>query len=95
MELQKAERFINKPTGEMASSEMWSFFFEYLTNKSKREKMKGIIPQGKPCTSRREPTVQQRLSAARPRGIEPFDDCARSVMPEQARSRLSLRLSNK
>ena len=35
MELQKAERFINKPTGEMASSEMWSFFFEYLTNKSK------------------------------------------------------------
>jgi len=31
----------------------------------------------------------------KPQGIKPFFDCARSVMPEQAQSRPSLRLSIK
>ena len=43
MELQKAEYLINKPTREMDSSEMWSIFFKYLTNKSKREKINEIL----------------------------------------------------
>ena len=43
VELPKAERIIDKPTGEMDSSERWSVFFEYLTNKSKRVKMNEIL----------------------------------------------------
>jgi len=53
-------------------------------------RMKGIIPQGRALHP--APTAP---SAAELRGMNPCFDCARSVMPEQARSRHSLRLSIK
>jgi len=43
VELPKAERIVDKPAGEMDSGERWSVFFQYLTNKGKREKMNEIL----------------------------------------------------
>jgi len=39
VELQKTERIIDKPAVEMATSEKWSIFFQYLTIKNKRAKI--------------------------------------------------------
>ena len=43
VELPKTERLIDKPTGEMDLSEKWAIFFQYLTNKDKREKINEIL----------------------------------------------------
>jgi len=43
VELPKTERIVDKPTGEMDTSEKWSIFFQYLTNKNKRAKINEIL----------------------------------------------------
>ena len=43
LELPKAEQIIDKPTAEMAASEKWSVFLQYLTNKRKRRKINEIL----------------------------------------------------
>ena len=53
--------------------------------------MKGIIPQGKPCTRRIRSFGAHAPSAAELRGIDPFDAMPRSVMRKQAFAQRSLR----
>jgi len=43
VELIKTERLIEKPINEMATSEAWALFFQYLTNNRKREKINEIL----------------------------------------------------
>ena len=43
VELSKIELIDYKPINLMESNELWSFFFQYLTNKEKREKINEII----------------------------------------------------
>jgi len=43
LELEKAATFIDKPVEEMTNAEAWAAFFQYLTNETKREKIKEII----------------------------------------------------
>jgi predicted transposase/invertase (TIGR01784 family) len=43
LELAKLEKIANKPTVEMSEPEAWAFFFEYLTDKSKRSKINEIL----------------------------------------------------
>jgi len=43
IELSKLDRIIEKPVKEMSSAEHWAVFFQYLTDKAKREKINQII----------------------------------------------------
>ena len=43
VELSKTNMVVNKPIDEMDSGEMWSIFFQYLTNKKKRATINEII----------------------------------------------------
>ena len=43
IELSKLEKTIEKPVKEMNSAEQWAVFFQYLTDKAKREKINQII----------------------------------------------------
>jgi len=43
LELAKSERVLEKPVTEMASHESWAVFFQYLTNRGKREKINEIV----------------------------------------------------
>ena len=43
VELVKTEKIVDKPTAEMDTSEKWSIFLQYLTNKSKRAKINEIL----------------------------------------------------
>jgi len=43
VELAKAEKIIEKPLEEIAPSEAWAAFFQYLTNRKKREKINEIL----------------------------------------------------
>jgi len=43
LELEKAAVFIDKPIEEMIEAEAWAAFFQYLTDETKREKIKEII----------------------------------------------------
>jgi len=43
VELQKTDKIIDKPIYELNSSEKWSVFFEYLTNKEKRATINEIL----------------------------------------------------
>jgi len=43
IELSKLEKIVEKPAEEMSSAERWAVFFEYLTDKEKREKINQII----------------------------------------------------
>jgi predicted transposase/invertase (TIGR01784 family) len=42
IELCKVKNFENKPTGEMSLSELWAYYFEYLTDIDKSAKIKEI-----------------------------------------------------
>ena len=43
MELSKLDKVIEKPVKDMSSAEHWAVFFQYLTDKAKREKINQII----------------------------------------------------
>ncbi|WP_461255132.1 Rpn family recombination-promoting nuclease/putative transposase [Treponema sp. R80B11-R83G3] len=43
LELEKADAFIGKPIEEMTNAEQWAAYFQYLTDETKREKIKEII----------------------------------------------------
>jgi predicted transposase/invertase (TIGR01784 family) len=43
LELDKADAFIGKPVEEMTNTELWAAYFQYLTDETKREKIKEII----------------------------------------------------
>ena len=43
MELCKTEKIADKPTEEMSNSELWAYYFEYLTDKEKRGKILEIL----------------------------------------------------
>ena len=43
VELVKTEKIVNKPVDKMEPGEMWSVFFQYLTNREKRAKINDII----------------------------------------------------
>jgi len=43
LELEKADAFIGKPVEEMTNAERWAAYFQYLTDETKREKIKEII----------------------------------------------------
>jgi hypothetical protein len=43
LELEKTEAIIDKPVEEMTNTELWAAYFQYLTDESKREKIKEII----------------------------------------------------
>ena len=43
IELSKLDRIIEKPIEEMSPAEHWAVFFQYLTDKAKREKINQII----------------------------------------------------
>ncbi|GBU27342.1 hypothetical protein R84B8_00872 [Treponema sp. R8-4-B8] len=43
LELEKAAAFIGKPVEEMTNAEQWAAYFQYLTDETKREKIKEII----------------------------------------------------
>ena len=43
VELAKAEKVMEKPVAKMAAHESWAAFFQYLTNRSKREKINEIV----------------------------------------------------
>ena len=45
LELSKLERIVVKPIGEMAVSERWAIFIEYLTDKKKRGTINEILQQ--------------------------------------------------
>ena len=45
LELAKVEKFADKPAEEMSFPEQWAFFFEYLTDRSKRSKINEILKQ--------------------------------------------------
>jgi len=43
IELSKLDKIIEKPVKDMSSAEHWAIFFQYLTDKAKREKINQII----------------------------------------------------
>jgi predicted transposase/invertase (TIGR01784 family) len=43
LELSKLEYLVDKPAGEMSAAERWAFYFRYLTDKGKRQKINEII----------------------------------------------------
>ena len=43
IELSKLDKIIEKPVDEMSPAEQWAVFFEYLTDRAKREKINQII----------------------------------------------------
>ena len=43
LELCKLDKIVEKPTDEMSVSERWGVYFEYLTNKDKRDKINEIL----------------------------------------------------
>ncbi|MCL2880522.1 MAG: Rpn family recombination-promoting nuclease/putative transposase, partial [Treponema sp.] len=43
VELEKTDQIVDKPIGQMLSSERWSIFFQYLTFKDKRAKINEIL----------------------------------------------------
>ena len=43
IELKKAELVLEKPVAEMAACEAWALFFQYLTDRDKREKINDIL----------------------------------------------------
>ncbi|MDR1179825.1 MAG: hypothetical protein LBK44_04910, partial [Spirochaetales bacterium] len=43
VELAKLEGIIGKAAGDMSASEHWAVFFEYLTDKTKREKINEVV----------------------------------------------------
>jgi len=43
IELSKLDRIIEKPVKDMSPAEQWAVFFQYLTDKAKREKINQII----------------------------------------------------
>ena len=43
VELSKLDKIIEKPVKDMSSAEHWAVFFQYLTDKAKREKINQII----------------------------------------------------
>ena len=43
MELSKSEKVVEKPAGEMSEQESWAVYFQYLTDKDKREKINDIL----------------------------------------------------
>jgi len=43
LELEKTDSIIEKPVEKMTNTELWAVYFQYLTDESKREKIKGII----------------------------------------------------
>ena len=43
LELSKLDSIVEKPTGDMSVSEKWAVYFEYLTNKEKRDKINEIL----------------------------------------------------
>jgi len=43
LELEKTDVFISKPVEEMTNKERWAAYFQYLTDKTKREKIEEII----------------------------------------------------
>jgi predicted transposase/invertase (TIGR01784 family) len=47
LELTKLEKIASKPTSEMNEPESWAFFFEYLTDRRKRDKINEILKKEK------------------------------------------------
>jgi predicted transposase/invertase (TIGR01784 family) len=43
LELAKLDAMTDKPVGEMTAPEHWAFFFRYLTDRTKREKINEIV----------------------------------------------------
>jgi predicted transposase/invertase (TIGR01784 family) len=43
VELEKVERVVEKPAGEMSGKERWGVFFRYIRDKGKREKINEIL----------------------------------------------------
>jgi hypothetical protein len=43
LELSKLEYLVEKPAGEMSAAERWAFYFRYLTDRGKRQKINEII----------------------------------------------------
>jgi hypothetical protein len=53
LELSKLEYLVDKGVGEMSAAERWAFYFRYMTDKSKQQKMNLLALKGevshKPC----------------------------------------------
>ena len=45
LELSKLDCIVEKPTGQMTVSERWAVFFEYLTDRDRRDKINEILEQ--------------------------------------------------
>ena len=45
MELSKLDNIVEKPAGEMSTQETWAVYFQYLTDREKRQKINEILEQ--------------------------------------------------